>query len=51
MEECFVRAIVRGIDVTPKKTAWLPLAGENFTVVWETRSNQNGHGPARDNDG
>ena len=47
-----VRAVVRGIDTAPKTTEWLPSgsdetqnlliailppAGENFSVVWESK--------------
>jgi hypothetical protein len=46
------RAVIRGIDTAPRTTSWVPFgspelqnaliailppAGENFTVVWETR--------------
>jgi len=52
-----IGAVVRGIDTAPGATEWLlfgnhevqnalsanpPPAGENFTVVWETRETSNG---------
>ena len=50
-----VRAVVRGIDTAPKRTAWvpakspdlqnlliaiLPPPGQNFLVLWETRETE-----------
>ena len=52
LEWAQARAVVRGIDIAPRTTEWVPFgspemqnaliamlppAGENFTVVWETR--------------